>query len=156
MKEILLPNNQRTIVDDDFCDLDGWYAKWSNHTKSFYVARNIYIDNRRTTQRLHRVILGITDPKIKADHINHDTLDNRKENLRVVNNSQNMWNKRKHKNNSSGFIGVSYLDGRWRARICFKNKAISLGMYDTPEEASAAYQNAAKQYFGDYKITGVA
>ena len=152
MKEILLPKNIKTIVDDDFNDLEGWYAKWSNHTKSFYAARNIIINNKRTTQRLHRVVLGMTNPKIKADHINHDTLDNRKENLRIVNDSQNMWNKRKHKNNSSGFIGVSYFSGKWRARICFRNKSISLGMFDTPQEASVAYQKAAKQYFGEYKL----
>ena len=73
---------------------------------------------------------------MEADHIDRDTLNNRKKNLRIVTHAQNQQNVSLAKHNKSGYRGVSYnpnshIDRRWRA-WCTK----SLGSYSTAEEAN--------------------
>jgi len=84
------------------------------------------------------------------DHANGDPGDTRWTNLREATDQQNNRNKARQANNTSGFKGVSHQAGRWRARIVQDRKPISLGMYETPEEAHAAYCNAAATLFGEF------
>lgn len=88
---------------------------------------------------------------LDIDHINGDTLDNRWENLRLT--KYNMRNKRKAKNNTSGYAGVSYRSdsGRYRARLAIDNpdgttRRIILGNYDTAEEANEALVEYRKKH----------
>lgn len=88
MKEILLTQNQVALVDDaDFEWLSQWkwYAIWSPGIKGFYAVRRGRLpDGRRSLIRMHRQILGLDmADKRQGDHVNHDTLDNRRENLVV-------------------------------------------------------------------------
>lgn len=87
-----------------------------------------------------------------SDHINGNTLDNRRSNLRVVTRTQNNQNVTIRKHNKSGYKGVSLekKTGRWVAVIQANNKRIHLGTFDTPEEAYAAYCEAAKKYHGKF------
>ena len=78
-----------------------------------------------------------------VDHINRDTHDNRIENLRLASYTQNEWNKPK--------LGCSFESGKWRARIKKKGKSIHLGMFDTKEDAQAAYENYAAELHGEFK-----
>lgn len=100
---------------------------------------------------MHRVIMNAPN-NLHCDHINGDKLDNRKSNLRLCSNAQNMMNRPKQVNNKSGFRGVSWHKQRrkWRAYIKSNGKQIALGLYDSPEEASKAYQEVAKDLFGEF------
>ena len=85
---------------------------------------------------------------LQIDHINNIKTDNRIENLRTATNSQNMYNRLKHKDNTSGFKGVYYCKNtnKWAAQI---NK-IHLGYFNKPELASTAYNIAANKLHGEF------
>ena len=87
---------------------------------------------------------------LQIDHKNGLRWDNRKENLRVCTGSQNLANREKQKNNSSGFKGVMKDKKRWAARIGYKNKAILIGNFSSPEEAAIAYDIKAKELYGEF------
>ena len=76
------------------------------------------------------------------DHIDMDKLNNRIENLRDADKELNSWNRGLQANNTSGFRGVSWnkAAGKWHAYIKIKGKRKHLGLFSTPEEASAAYE----------------
>jgi hypothetical protein len=82
------------------------------------------------------------------DHIDRNPSNNKFNNLRAVTRSQNQHNRIKQRNNTSGYKGVVFFKRakRWRAAIFVNSKPIYLGYYDTPEQASAAYQEAASKY----------
>ncbi|HHK5646392.1 HNH endonuclease [Serratia nevei] len=85
------------------------------------------------------------------DHYNGNHLDNRIENIREVTPAQNSMNCRVHASKKSGLPkGVVFGHGLFRARIFINKRLQHLGYFDTPEEASAAYQAAAKEHFGEY------
>ena len=103
--------------------------------------------------RLHRVILGLPDHSDGrvGDHINHDTLDCRRENLRISTRRQNSQNRRKGSHNKSGYKGVywqKYVG--FRAQIRVDGKLVYLGKYATAEEAYRAYCEAAQKHFGEF------
>lgn len=116
------------------------------------LERSTYYCRSCKAGRMHRVILGISDPKMVVDHINHNGLDNRKANLRVCTNSQNICNQLLPKNNKSGHKGVYWDSNRkkWNTQITIKGKCKHLGRYDSIEEAIKARNEAAKKYYGEY------
>lgn len=90
-------------------------------------------------------------PRDIIDHINGVKDDNRLSNLREATRQQNGFNRGKNSNNKSGFKGVRQREsGRWEAYITVKRKRITIGLYDRPQEASAAYETAAKLHFGEF------
>jgi hypothetical protein len=81
----------------------------------------------------------------EIDHINGDRIDNRISNLREVSRSKNNENKREPlPNNKSGYLGVFRKRSRWTSRIRVNGKTHSLGGFDTPEAAHAAYLSAKR------------
>ena len=86
------------------------------------------------------------------DHENLNSLDNRKDNLRLATPQQNGRNRGPQKNNSSGFKGVDKPNHtwRWRARIKSDSGHIHLGYFDTKEEAAQAYRQAADKLHGEF------
>jgi hypothetical protein len=88
----------------------------------------------------------------QVDHINAVKDDNRFSNLREATCSQNMHNQGKRKHNTSGFKGVSYHKAarKWTAQIKVNWKCNYLGLFKTPEEAHAAYCEAAKKHHGEF------
>jgi hypothetical protein len=103
---------------------------------------------------MHRVILGCPDI-LSVDHKDGDGLNNRRENLRLATQSQNMHNQRINRANKTGFKGVSLhkVSGKWIAQIGLKGKTNYLGLFASPEEAHAAYCRASDQYHGDFGRT---
>jgi hypothetical protein len=101
--------------------------------------------------RLHRFILDEFD--LHIDHINGDTLDNRRCNLRVATALQNNQNKRLYRSNSTGFKGVSTYRGLFVAIITVNKQSLRLGTFTTAIAAANAYDAAALRYFGDYAAT---
>lgn len=154
-RTIPLSQGQFAIVDvEDYEWLNQWKwtAWWSSKTRSFYAVRNEYI----TRKNVKRIIMSrqiLNCPKgMIADHKNHDTLNNRRYNLRIATTSQNTCNSGKRRNNTSGFKGVMLhpATGKWRARIKKNYKTIDLGCFKTPEEAHEAYKLAAKDLHGEF------
>lgn len=89
-----------------------------------------------------------------VDHINGNTLDNRKQNLRIVSNADNLKNRTKlPSNNTSGVIGVRYRKDRnkWYAEIQYNNNKINLGSYIEKNDAIKVRLAAELKYFGEYK-----
>jgi hypothetical protein len=152
MKTIKLNKGYETIVDDDTYE---WASKlkWQVDGGIYVGRRSTTINGKRPNVKLHRLIMNA--PKgINIDHINGDRLDNRRENLRFATDTQNNQNCKKRKDNISGYKGVTYT-GRykiknWQARITYNNKTISLGLYQTKEEAALVYNIAALKLFGEF------
>lgn len=132
-------------ADAAFVGQWNWAARVQPHT--VYAQRT----EGRTSVQLHRELLGIFDDRL-VDHRSCDGLNNRRSNLRVADKSQNQHNKRRPKNNDSGFKGVDFYarDNAWRARIAVGGKRLELGKFDTPELAHAAYVRAAAEHHGDF------
>lgn len=103
--------------------------------------------------RIHTYLLGET-PGYEVDHINLDTFDNRRCNLRVCTHQQNQCNQPLQKNNISGVTGVSFYAPRkkYRARIKICQHDIHLGYYETFEAAVQARNIAMSCMFGEYGI----
>lgn len=91
---------------------------------------------------------------MEVNHINHNKKDDRISNLELVTKQQNQLYRRKQKNNTSGFIGVSYLKQtkKYRAYIHIGKSCIYLGRYATAEEAARVYDNTVCEWAGRYAI----
>jgi hypothetical protein len=113
-----------------------------------YVVNVISLHGKSKMVYLHRLISGAKQGEI-VDHINGDTLDNRRCNLRVGTQRLNQGNQRRVRG-VVPFKGVSLENGRFRARIRSNGKKISLGNFRTAEEAGMAYREAAKKEFGEF------
>lgn len=124
--------------------------KWHLDKKN-YVVSGVWASNTCKSLYLHRYVMGALfgDSRI-VDHINGNIHDNRKENLRFVTKQQNTTNRSIHKNNKTGFKGVTIARKKYRARIRLYGTVIHLGVYETPEQAHAAYCEASKKYHGEY------
>ena len=100
---------------------------------------------------MHRLILGLTDSQIQADHRNFDGLDNTKSNLRPANTIENHRNQRPwNKIMQSTYKGISRNGDGWMARIGVNRERIYLGTFNTEKEAVLAYNEAAKEHFGEF------
>lgn len=113
----------------------------------------IKVDGRLyLAHRLAWMMFHGRSPSGQIDHINGDKSDNRIANLREATGSQNLRNRGKPKNNTSGFKGVSWNSGRraWLATIHRKGSNKNLGYFATREAASDAYNRAALKYHGEF------
>jgi hypothetical protein len=105
---------------------------------------------------LHRIITDCPG-NMQVDHINKNTLDNRRCNLRVCTSSENQMNRGKTKANTSGFKGVNCEKRKkrkkYRARITADKKTFYLGNFEKVSDAGAAYKEAVKVYHGQFART---
>jgi hypothetical protein len=153
MKEIPLTQNKIAIVsDEDYDYVNQW--KWCFH-RSGYAVRTARVEGKQKTLSMHRVILERDNPipeGKQVDHINMNRIDNRRENLRVVTDSQNKMNKKSTASSTSKYKGVSWHSGRnkWHTQIKINKKVIFLGQYDNEIEAAKVYDNKAIELFGEY------
>lgn len=106
--------------------------------------------------RAHRIIwLWMTGslPSVGIDHIDGDGHNNRWGNLREATQAQNLRNVRTHRDNKQGLKGVHKARNRFEARICVDYRSMTIGYYDTPEEAHEAYKKAAYILHGEFART---
>src|ERR1051325_7155714 len=139
MKLIALSKGKFAKVDDDLFD---YLNQWKWHFDGGYARRNIYTNGKQTHILMHRLIMNAKDGEL-VDHRNCDTLDNRKENLRICNRSANAMNMRKHRG-SSVYKGVSKHGDSWRTQIWKDNEKVFAATFPTEIAAALAYDlNAA-------------
>jgi hypothetical protein len=151
---IQLSKGQFVKVDpDDFDRLSAhkWYASKPRLNKTFYACRKSF--NRdlngniiRTHVLMHREIMGAIGHSEKVDHRNHDTLDNRKGDLRKCTHAQNLGNVISV-TNKTGFKGVQKI-GPTKFTAYIKNKYI--GHFSTAELAALAYNKKALEIYGEF------
>lgn len=119
------------------------------HINYGYVKRNRWKHEGKGMVLLHREIMRPPEGMF-VDHINLNRCDCRKSNMRICNQAQNMANRPKFKN-SVWPKGVTLeRSGRWKALIYKEKEIHRLGLYDTPEEAHAAYVKAAAELHGEF------
>lgn len=155
-KVIRLTQGKATIVDPEDYDRVSrykWRAAYCKDIRTHYVHTSETVDGKQRTVVLHRLIM-CPSPGEVVDHINHDTLDNRKCNLRVCLPHQNSLNRRTH---ISKWKGVSW-DKRnraWRARIRINGVLTHLGLFKEHSDALRAYDEAAIKHFGEFAWTNL-
>lgn len=104
-------------------------------------------------KRSHLVVLFATGrwPELQVDHINGDSLDDRRINLREATPTQNAWNHKTRRKASGTPMGVRRMaSGKFQARIGFNKCQIVIGTFESPSLASIAYQQKRKELFRDY------
>jgi len=150
---IPLTKGKYAIVDaEDF----EWLSKHKWHCNNSYATRQDRSSRNRVNVKMARLLMGCScGDGNEVDHINHNTLDNRRCNLRICTTQQNQHNRKSYVGGSSPFKGVSFSkDGkrkrRWRAGIEIDGSKKRLGYYATELEAAEAYNEAAKKYFGEF------
>lgn len=138
-------------------DQAAWNAKFAGHIANTMHVRTGYqrvsvCGGRRAA---HRVIwkMAYNEEPEEIDHINRVRDDNRLVNLRAATVSQNRSNTPKRVSNKSGLKGVHACNGRWRAMIRQHGQGHHIGMFDTAEEAHAAYCDEARRRFGSFATT---
>ena len=139
--EIAITRGDIVLVSPDDYDLDEFRWCRTGRSRSYSAARNVNNDHLH----MHRVILermlGHEIPEgMECDHVNRDSLDNRRENLRLVSRSENLRNRR---NWGKYAKGVHY-DGRKKKYIAL----LTIGTFDTEAEAAEAWLIASKKLNG--------
>ena len=138
----------KVIIDAEDFDLVSKY-KWhimETDSKLDYARTSV----GRTTPLMHRLIIGAKRGQF-VDHINRNSLDNRKSNLRFCTLLQNQHNA-KPRVGTSKFKGVSFskVCQKWQSRIRFNKMRYQLGVFKTEEEAACMYALAAIELHGDF------
>ena len=142
-----------------------WKNPTSNRVKRGDIAGSLTTNGYYTirydgvSRMLHRVIWDFHNEEgcsgFLIDHIDRNPLNNRIENLRKCNYSENAGNSSRHKDNTSGMKGVHiHSDGRYRSQISIGGKRIHLGLFGTSEEAHAAYCEASNRIFKQFSNGG--
>lgn len=150
MPTIPLTKGAEAIVDA--CDLELLMRfSWQLNDMGYAVCNAGVGRQHVTIERMHRIIMQAPDG-VEVDHINGNTLDNRRENLRLATHQQNSWNQKKRTGSRSAFKGVCWhgQNSKWRARIKVSGKEIALGCYASEVEAAKAYNAAAIKHFGEF------
>jgi hypothetical protein len=136
-----------SLIDEDAFD-EASTILWHLSTMGYVFTRNT---PGKVTIHLHHIAFGEKPVDGEIDHINRDSLDNRRSNLRLATHAQNMWNMAPRPNRE-GFIGIRRQRGMkaWIARIAYNGSRLYLGQFETPEEAARAYDEAVLRLHGEF------
>jgi len=146
---IPLTKGKFALVDrEDFDFLSQW--KW--HYASRYAVRIEYKKEGKYKRiSMHRLLMKVAATQ-EIDHINNNSLDNRKNNLRVVTHKQNIWNTSVRKGRQYKGVDFRKWNKKYRAAIQVNGKPKHLGYFDNAKDAARAYNKMAKKYFGEYAV----
>jgi hypothetical protein len=159
MKTIPLTQGFVAIVDDaDYERVAAfkWRALIDRRRNKVYAVRKTHgPHSNRKSFYMHREILGVTDPQVKVDHRNGDSLDNRRANLRKCVSGENNANSVKRRDGrSSKYKGVCWRKqyGKFQASIGVHGRTKYLGMFTDEVQAAQAYDAAAREHFGEFAL----
>lgn len=158
MKYIPLTQAKKAKVSEADFDMLNRF-KWAYDSHNHCAVRGIWNKEAKKTVvvSMHRFLME-TPKGMDTDHINGDRLDNRRENLRICTHSENQRNMQKHKDNKSGYKGVSWdtRSKKWVSRIKAENGVYRfLGFFRNKLDAAKAYDNAAIKHHGVFaKLNG--
>lgn len=149
MKEIRLSQGKFALVDDEDYEWLNQY-KWQHATG--YAVRHNPLGAKKIS--MSRTIVNCPNGMV-VDHINHNTLDNRRSNLRICTYSQNSINKQKIIIGSSRYKGVKWnvKSKSWQVRISYKHTSTYIGEFKNELHAAMAYALWAKDIYGEYSFT---
>ena len=131
-----------------------WRAEWDGH--NWYVRHSGKRNGKSFNLLLHRFLLDLRAGDPPVDHVNGNGLDNRRKNLRLSDWTTNTRNRRRPKNNTTGFKGVQRnryckTTGKpFLAVIKVNGKRTWMGPFVTAEEAARAYDEKARELFGEF------
>lgn len=127
-----------------------WWLNYSKHTDSFYIDSEYRNNKKRVKIKLHRYLVNCPKGMV-VDHIDGNTLNNCRSNLRICKLSENSRNRRDTPS-SSIYKGVFLIkrDNVYTAAIRYKNNLIYLGRFKNEVNAAKAYNEAAIKYFGEF------
>lgn len=145
-------------IDYELISKYTWHPSRAAKGKHFYAsAHNPHTyPEKRTEVRMHRLIMGVTDRWVLVDHIDHNTLNNTRLNLRICTNSENLQNSRKRSGGTSKYKGVSRCVTKngflyFQAKINIPgHKTKHLGSFQNEAEAAQAYNETALRYYGEF------
>ena len=135
-----------------------WSAKYDPDLDQYYAESTIHKKRNGqrwcTSMKLHKFIMNVKENKV-VDHINHDTLDNTKGNLRVISHSNNSMNRKsRNSNNKSGYRNVSWSnhDKKWIVQLQVNKKNTVLGRFpqDKLLEAAKFAEEKRKELYGEF------
>lgn len=153
-KAIPLTCGYQSIVDEDWFDIlnsINCSVLYSGKYRTLrYAVCNISINGKSYSEMLHRVIMD-APRNLQVDHINHNTLDNRKENLRLCTPQENNRNLRPIKK-TSAYKGVFFCKqtNKWSSAIQINGKTIRIGRFDSEEFAAQKYDSVARILHGEF------
>jgi len=157
MKKIIVKSpkygEKEILVDDsDYEELSKYHWCIAKMPNTFYATRSTSKNGKEGAIYMHRQILELTKRNEFADHIDHNGLNNQRNNLRLSNHSDNQKNKQPLVGSSSKYVGVCWhkKDKKWQAAIAINGKQTHLGQFDNEIDAAIARDNAAKQYYGAF------
>ncbi|KKN71936.1 hypothetical protein LCGC14_0415820 [marine sediment metagenome] len=148
---IKLTKGKYTIIDTADCWLFKYKWNVTGVGRYLYAARGNLQDNgKRRLELMHRKIMDAPKGMV-VDHINHNTLDNRRANMRVCTNSQNSCNSLPVEG-SSKYKGVHWSEyqERWVAQIKLDYKYHNVGVFKDEIKAAEAYDEKAIELFGEF------
>ncbi|HDR8938770.1 TPA: HNH endonuclease [Burkholderia vietnamiensis] len=150
-REIITSGGHVILVDaQDFDELSRYVWCVGNRGYAYRIRRD---GDKRTHVVMHREILGLSRGDCRViDHANGNKIDNRRENLRICDQRENMRNQKLPRHNTTGYKGVHRVrtTGRFAAQIRIDDRCICIGTFDTAEEAAHAYNRTAIECHGEF------
>jgi hypothetical protein len=155
VKQIPLTRGQFALVDDEdfeYINQWKWCAQFMQSTNSFYAHRGYRENGKHKIVSMHRIIMKAADSCVWVDHIDHNTLNNQRSNLRFVNRSESAANRKSHKKSTSKYLGVHWHkdSGKWQASIQKDKKQEYIGIFDDEKIAAIAYNKNALKLHGEF------
>jgi hypothetical protein len=155
---IIIEKYKVLIDDEDYNKIKvyKWYINKDKKNNRYTVRATLYkklskYNYKHKSIYIHSLIMNAKKGEV-VDHKNHNTLDNRKCNLRICTNQQNIFNQKLNKRNTSGYKGVSFNKSakKWKAKVCYNYKDYYLGLFSNILDAKKAYEIKAKELFKEF------